>query len=123
MIYFCVMMMLFVVLLVVVGGVLAVFSDIVCCEIVVLIGVLDGLFCCFQCNGSWYDVVEVCVYLQCKYDYLFRKDKVDIVEQFIEWVVSQSSMSGKFYWIVCLGQFEQIVVVWFGVCLKVLCGC
>ena len=57
--------------------------------------------CEFNRNGSWYSSDDAVKHLASKYRYLLKKGLTKTAEQFIERTASQSSMSGKSYWVRC----------------------
>lgn len=58
--------------------------------------------CKINRNGSLHQGEEAVAHIEKKYDY-FRK-KIQTTEQFIEYSASKSTMSGKYYTVLCDGQ-------------------
>lgn len=87
-------------------------------EIEHLFSYLETSGCQFNRNGSWYAAPDAVAHIRKKYDYLADKNLVKTAEFFIEKAASQSSMSGKPYWVRCAGQAETLSSLWFGNELK-----
>jgi Family of unknown function (DUF5329) len=72
-------------------------------EIAQLLTKLEQSNCQFNRNGSWYTAKDAKAHLNKKFEYLADKGEIASTEQFIELGASQSSMSGKPYWVQCAG--------------------
>lgn len=70
-------------------------------EIMHLFAYLKSSGCQFNRNGSWYGPQEAVDHLNDKYQYLLGKNHISSTEDFIAEAASQSSMSGKPYWVRC----------------------
>ena len=80
-------------------------------EIVHLLGFVASSSCSFVRNGRSYSSTEARAHLERKYAYV--KDRVKTAEDFIEFVASRSSTSGKPYLVRCGGGKEQPSSEWF----------
>lgn len=70
-------------------------------EITHLFAFLKSSGCQFNRNGSWYGPQEAADHLNDKYQYLLEKSRISSAEDFIAEAASQSSMSGRPYWVRC----------------------
>jgi hypothetical protein len=89
-------------------------------EISHLIGHLAASGCRFNRNGSWYDASQAVSHLNRKYEYLLKRDLVPNAEAFIERAASESSASGKPYWVKCGDAPEVQSATWFREALEKL---
>ena len=71
-------------------------------EIQYLLETIEGSGCTFVRNWSEYPAEEARSHMQMKLDY--AKDKITKTEQFIKYIATKSSVTGKEYKIVCDGQ-------------------
>src|SRR5215510_10981387 len=60
--------------------------------------------CQFNRNGTWYDASKAVSHLQDKYEYLLKHNQVSSAEDFVAKAASESSASGKPYFVKCDGQ-------------------
>ena len=81
-------------------------------EIGALLSTLATSGCRFNRNGSWYSASDARTHLQRKFDYLAGKDAIASAEQFIERAATQSSTTGRPYWVQCGGQAAEPSRVW-----------
>lgn len=70
-------------------------------EIDQLFKALEISNCEFSRNGTWYSADKASVHLQKKYNYLLKKHLITTTESFIKLVATQSSVSGKLYFVRC----------------------
>jgi hypothetical protein len=70
-------------------------------EISHLFECLNFSTCEFNRNGSWYTPDNAAKHLNRKYEFLLRRNLVCSAEDFIERAATESSMSGKPYWVRC----------------------
>jgi hypothetical protein len=70
-------------------------------EIAHLLQYLQGSGCQFQRNGSWYASARATGHLKQKYEYLLKRGLVTDAESFIARAATQSSASGKPYFVKC----------------------
>ena len=70
-------------------------------EIDALLGELQRSGCQFNRNGAWHSGTEAKKHLLRKFDYLERRGAIDSAEQFIGIAASQSSTTGKAYFVKC----------------------
>jgi hypothetical protein len=82
-------------------------------EIEHLIGHLAASGCQFNRNGSWYDSSRAVSHLQRKYEYLLKRNLAPSAEAFIERAASESSASGKPYYVRCGDRAQIESAVWF----------
>ena len=81
-------------------------------EIGALLSKLATSGCQFKRNGSWHTSSEARTHLQRKFDYLAGKDAIANAEQFIELGATQSSTTGRPYWVQCGDQDAVPSGVW-----------
>ncbi|MDP1539353.1 MAG: DUF5329 domain-containing protein [Moraxellaceae bacterium] len=70
-------------------------------EINQLFTALETSNCEFSRNGIWYSAYKASGHLHRKYDYLLRKGLVTTTESFIKLAATQSSTTGKLYFVRC----------------------
>ena len=71
-------------------------------EVAHLLQFVKNSSCRINRNGSFHQGREAMAHIQKKYDY-FRK-KIKTTEDFIDYSASKSTMSGKYYTVLCGGQ-------------------
>jgi chitinase len=70
-------------------------------EVAHLLQYLETSGCQFQRNGTWHPGGKAKQHLKQKFDYLLNKGLIETTEDFIRLGASQSSMSGKPYYVRC----------------------
>ena len=70
-------------------------------EINALLGELQRSGCQFNRNGAWHSGAEARKHLLRKFNHLERRGAIDSAEQFIGIAASQSSTTGKAYFVKC----------------------
>ncbi|MES2207021.1 MAG: DUF5329 domain-containing protein [Pseudomonadota bacterium] len=73
-------------------------------EIQHLLSYLESSNCKFSRNGTWYSSTEAKAHLSRKYNYLQKKDLAPTAEIFIKRAASESSSTGKPYFVQCEGK-------------------
>ena len=68
-------------------------------EILHLLQYVENSGCEFERNGSVYDSGEARSHMERKYNYV--KSRVNKTEEFIKYAATESSMSGKKYYVTC----------------------
>jgi hypothetical protein len=71
-------------------------------EVAHLLDFVQSSPCAINRNGTIHQGEEAVVHIQKKYEY-FRK-KIKTTEQFIEYSANKSTLSGKYYTVLCAGQ-------------------
>ena len=70
-------------------------------EIDQLFKALEISNCEFSRNGTWYSAGKATGHLQKKYNYLLKRRLITTTESFIKLAATQSSVSGKLYFVRC----------------------
>lgn len=70
-------------------------------EIDQLFSALETSNCEFSRNGTWYSADKASGHLQKKYNYLLKRRLITTTESFIKLAATQSSVSGKLYFVRC----------------------
>ncbi len=70
-------------------------------EIDQLFKALEISNCEFSRNGTWYSAGKASGHLQKKYNYLLKRRLITTTESFIKLAATQSSVSGKLYFVRC----------------------
>ena len=73
-------------------------------EIQHLLAYLESSNCKFSRNGTWYSSAEAQSHLTRKYNYLQKKGLAPTAELFIKRAASESSATGKPYFVQCEGK-------------------
>ena len=81
-------------------------------EINHLMDYIEKSGCTFIRNGKSYPSNEAVKHIQKKYNYLKKKNKIDSTEIFIKLCASESSMSGKPYFLECGDQARMKSKAW-----------
>ena len=68
-------------------------------EIDHLLAFLENSECQFERNGKMHSGKDTVAHAKRKYNYF--KDKIDSAEKFIEYSATKSTMSGKYYMVLC----------------------
>jgi hypothetical protein len=68
--------------------------------------------CTFNRNGRWYDAEEAADHLKQKYRYAEKKGLIKTAEDFIRFIATKSSISGKPYLVQCAGENSQESAEW-----------
>jgi len=71
-------------------------------EINHLLVFLQNSECQFERNGKIHSANDTAAHAKRKYNYF--KDKIDSTEKFIEYSATKSTMSGKYYMVMCKGK-------------------
>ena len=81
-------------------------------EIEALLGSLGESGCMFYRNGTWHAGASASDHLRRKFDYLQRKGRITVAEDFIADAATQSSLSGEVYQVRCAGQPAEPSADW-----------
>jgi hypothetical protein len=73
-------------------------------EVNALLAGIERSGCEFYRNGSWYNSKRAQAHLRDKYNYLARRNQINIAEDFIDKGASESSISGTPYQVRCSGR-------------------
>lgn len=83
-------------------------------EVTHLLDYLGTSGCQFNRNDSWHSAVDAKKHLTQKYEYLSNKNMISDAESFIARGASESSMSGKPYWVQCGNSAPVKSAQWLG---------
>jgi hypothetical protein len=73
-------------------------------EVDALLASMERSGCEFYRNGSWYNSKRAQAHLRDKYQYLARRNLINMTEDFIEKAATESSVTGRLYQVRCSGR-------------------
>jgi hypothetical protein len=79
-----------------------------------LLDAIERSGCEFQRNGSWHNGHDAQVHLRGKFQALAARGLIATPEQFIEKAATQSSLTGRPYWVRCNGALTVSSRLWLG---------
>ena len=78
-------------------------------EIQYLLSYIETSHCTFVRNGSSHDAINARAHIEKKYNYL--RSRISSTEEFIRHAATKSSISGKYYKVICSGK-DYLVGQW-----------
>lgn len=87
-----------------------VFASVMQNEIDHLLGFVESTTCQYERNGQLHSGVQAVAHIRNKYNYF--KDDIDSTEKFVELSATRSTMSGRYYHVLCAGSPEMTSQQW-----------